>query len=233
MSSRSVGYAGPARGRAGVAELSASAARHALALAGVVVLALVVGAELVRQPSMIRLLTAACIGLLAFVGAAQWPERTVVATLLLLPFLALTRRLLLEFTGWQSTDPLLLVAPAVLGLILIRLFVFERRELVQERTSKLLLVVMAITLLQVAQPPRQRPGRRRRGLAVHRRATGLVLRRTRARDPARDAHRVRRTCRRRLHRRRLRAQSDLERPAVVGCWNGSARQAMRLSTSAT
>ena len=75
-----------------------------------------------------------------------------VATLLLLPFLALTRRLLLEFTGWQSTDPLLLVAPAVLGLILIRLFVFERRELAQERTSKLLLIVMAITLLQVATP---------------------------------------------------------------------------------
>ena len=33
----------------------------------------------------------------------------------LLPFLALVRRMLLEFTGWQSTDPLLLVAPAVLG----------------------------------------------------------------------------------------------------------------------
>ena len=127
-------------------------ARRTAAPLGAALIALILGAEIVRQPSMTRMITAACIGLLAFVAAAQWPERTVVATLLLLPFLALARRMLLEFTGWQSTDPLLLVAPAVLCLILIRLFVFERRELAKDPASKLMLVVMVITLLQVANP---------------------------------------------------------------------------------
>ena len=37
-------------------------------------LSLFVGAEIVRQPSLARLITAACIGVLAFVAAAQWPE---------------------------------------------------------------------------------------------------------------------------------------------------------------
>src|SRR5207249_3655514 len=111
----------------------AIAARRVLPASGAGVVALLVGAELVRQPSLTRLITAACIGLCAFVAAAQWPERTVAATLLLLPFLALARRLLLEFTGWQSTDPLLLVVPAVLGLILARLFILEQRELARDR----------------------------------------------------------------------------------------------------
>jgi hypothetical protein len=128
------------------------AARRAFPLIGASALAVVVGAELVRQPSTTRLVTAACVGLCAFVGATQWPERAVVVTLLLLPFLALARRLLLEFTAWQSTDPLLLVAPAVLALILVRLFVFERRELARDRISKVVLVVMLLTLLQVANP---------------------------------------------------------------------------------
>ncbi len=127
-------------------------ARQTAAPLGAALIAFIVGVEIVRQPSMTRMIAAACIGLLAFVAAAQWPERTVVATILLLPFLALARRMLLEFTGWQSTDPLLLVAPAVLGLILIRLFVFENRELARDRASKLMLVVLVITFLQVANP---------------------------------------------------------------------------------
>jgi len=73
-------------------------------------------------------------------------------TLTCLPYLAFSRRILLEFTPWKSTDPLLLVAPTVLIIVLIRLFVIERRPLVTDRLSKLMLVVLVLTLLQVFNP---------------------------------------------------------------------------------
>jgi hypothetical protein len=130
----------------------AVATRRTLPVAGTALLALLVGAELARHPSSVRLITAACIGICACIAATQWPDRAAVAMLLLLPFLALSRRLLLDFTGWDSTDPLLLVAPAVLAMILLRLFVLEQRELARDGASKLVLVVIALTLLQVANP---------------------------------------------------------------------------------
>jgi hypothetical protein len=130
----------------------AVAAHRILPVAATALLALLVGVELARYPSSVRLITAACIGICACIAATQWPDRAVVAMLLLLPFLALSRRLLLDFTGWDSTDPLLLVAPAVLGMILVRLFLLEQRELARDGVSKLVLVVIALTLLQVANP---------------------------------------------------------------------------------
>jgi hypothetical protein len=130
----------------------AVATRRTLPVAGTALLALLVGGQLARDPSSVRLITAACIGICACIAATQWPDRAVVAMLLLLPFLALSRRLLLDFTGWDSTDPLLLVAPAVLGMVLLRLFVLEQRELARDGTSKLVLIVIALTLLQVANP---------------------------------------------------------------------------------
>jgi hypothetical protein len=130
----------------------AIAARRTLPVTGVSLLALLVGAELAREPGVIRLIAAACIGICAFIAAVLSPERAVLATLLLLPFLAFVRRLLLDFTEWQSIDPLLLVAPAVLGLLVVQLFLIERRELARDRTSKLMLIVIALTLVQVANP---------------------------------------------------------------------------------
>ncbi len=88
--------------------------------------------------------------------------------------------------------------------------------------SKLMLVVLVLTLLQVAKPPRRWTRRRPRRAAVHGRAAGLVLPRARAHDAARDARDLRRTRRHRLLRRRLRPQPDLERHARVGSGVGSA-----------
>ena len=127
-------------------------ARRISALFALVVCSAFLGAELIRQPTYIRFLAAACIGLAAVIAAMQWPRAALVATLLLLPYLALTRRLLLEFTPWKSTDPMLLVAPAVLLLVLARLFILERRPLVDNRLAKLVLFVVAITLLEAVNP---------------------------------------------------------------------------------
>jgi hypothetical protein len=111
-----------------------------------------IGAELIRQPSLTRLIVAASIGLAGIVLATQWPRTAVVATLVVLPFLALVRRLLLEFTPWRSTDPLLLLAPAVVAIVLVRLFVLERREVARDRLSKLVLLLVLLSFLQAFNP---------------------------------------------------------------------------------
>ncbi len=127
-------------------------ARRTLAPVGIALIAVYVGGAIVQRPDQIRMVVAGLVGVCAIIGAIQWPRRAVIATLVLLPFLALARRLLLELTPWQSTDPLLLVAPAVAGVIIVRLFILERRELVPDRISQLVLVVAAISVLQVANP---------------------------------------------------------------------------------
>ncbi len=128
------------------------AARRTSGLLVVGVCAALLGAELVRQPVYIRVIAAGCIGISAVVGAAQWPRAALVTTLALLPYLAVSRRLLLEFTPWKSTDPMLLLAPTVLALVLIRLFAIERRPLGDDRVSKLMVVLLALTFLEVFNP---------------------------------------------------------------------------------
>lgn len=127
------------------------ARRGSMALLPVFISALV-GAELIRQPSLIRYIAAGCVGVLAVVGATHWPRATLCVTLVMLPYLALVRRLLLEFTPWKSTDPLLLVAPIVLVLIVVRLYIIERRPLGRDRISRLVAFVLALTVLEAFNP---------------------------------------------------------------------------------
>jgi hypothetical protein len=127
-------------------------ARRSMLFVGVGVIAVALGRALVVQPELVRVIAAAALGLLAVVFAAEWPRRAVVATLVFLPFLALTRRLLLDLTPWQSTDPLLLVAPAVVAILLVRRFVLERRPIATDRVSKLVLLLIALCLVQVLNP---------------------------------------------------------------------------------
>ena len=102
------------------------------------------------------------------------------------PTSPLVRRLLLEFTPWKSTDPLLLVAPAVLVLVLARLYVIERRPLVTDLLSKLMLFLLALTFLEAFNP---RGGGLKAGVgraALHGRAPSVVLRRSRVRHRTRS-----------------------------------------------
>jgi hypothetical protein len=128
------------------------AARRTSGVLLVVICAAYVGAELIRQPALIRFIAAGCIGLSAVVAATQWPRFALVATLALLPYLAISRRLLLEFTPWKSTDPMLVLAPAVLALVLIRLYLIERRPLGGDRISNLMLILLGLTFLEVFNP---------------------------------------------------------------------------------
>jgi hypothetical protein len=126
--------------------------RRTTGLALIAVSAALVGAEIVRAPSHIRLLAAACVGVSAIVLAAQWPRVALPATLVLLPYLALGRRVLLEYSPWRSVDPLLLLAPTVLALVLVRLYLIERRPLGVDGFSKLMLILLLVTVIEALNP---------------------------------------------------------------------------------
>ena len=128
------------------------AARRTSALLLLVLCSAWIGAEVIKQPAYIRFITAACVGLAAVIAATQWPRVALIATLALLPYLAVSRRILLKFAPWKSTDPLLLVAPAVVVLVLARLYVIERKAIATDPLSKLMLFLLALTFLEAFNP---------------------------------------------------------------------------------
>jgi hypothetical protein len=106
----------------------------------------------VADPGAYRLALAALLTINLLVISARWPRAAAIGTLAGLPFLALIRRLLIHDAGWTSTDPLLLVAPVIAGALVYRLFAVERRPLAPDRLSKLVLALLALTLLQTLNP---------------------------------------------------------------------------------
>jgi hypothetical protein len=106
----------------------------------------------VTDPGAYRLALAALLTGNLLVISARWPRAAAIGTLAGLPFLALTRRLLIHDAGWTSTDPLLLVAPLVAIALAYRLFAVEGRPLAPDRLSKLVLALLALTMLQTLNP---------------------------------------------------------------------------------
>jgi hypothetical protein len=115
-------------------------------------LLVVVGTPFVRVPLAMGVGFA-----LAMVVLAR-PAVGVMATFAYLVFMAFLRRLLIPTTGWWQTDPFLLVAPFLVGLLIVKLFVLERRRLAPDVLSKLVLVLVAVSIVEVANPAGGGPG---------------------------------------------------------------------------
>lgn len=120
----------------------------------------------VQHPALTRLTVACCLLMCGAVAAAQWPRATAITVLIMLPFIALIRRVLLEFTPWASTDPILLVGPALIAVVLFRLFSLERREIAPDRLSKFVLLMLVLSVLEAFNP---------RGGGVRAGATSLLF----------------------------------------------------------
>jgi O-antigen/teichoic acid export membrane protein len=121
----------------------------ALALSAAAAASLAVGAGV---PSVHR---AALAGLLvAVLATVAWrqPGTAATLTLLFLPFLALIRRLLISDAGWSSFDPLLLVGPLMAIVLVHRLVIAERRSIAPDRTSVLVLALIALSAAEVLNP---------------------------------------------------------------------------------
>lgn len=144
-------YAGSARQWPGAAvrRPSLAAVRGLLTLGAATLL---VAGLATSSASLHRSLVAAVIAANLLIITVRSPRSGVFATLLYLPLLAFVRRLLIADAGWTSTDPLLLVAPAVVGILLLQLFVVERRRLITDRASQLVVALLVTAVLEVANP---------------------------------------------------------------------------------
>src|SRR5437899_1413908 len=100
-----------------------------------VVLGALLGQDGLRSAAS-RFALAALLAGIPIITSLRRPRIAVLICLLSLPALALLRRLLIPISGWDSYDPLLLVAPAVCLFLLVRLFLIERRSLTQGGLSK-------------------------------------------------------------------------------------------------
>jgi hypothetical protein len=104
------------------------------------------------DPAAYRPVLAAALAGGLVMTSARWPRGAALATLSFLPFLALVRRLLIADSGWSERDPLLLVGPAVAVALVVQLFLLGGRPLVRGRLSALVAALLALALVQVANP---------------------------------------------------------------------------------
>ncbi len=106
----------------------------------------------VQVPGFYRAGLAIAIGLNLIVLSMKWPRSAAIATLMYLPFLGLIRRLLIDSAGWTANDPLVLVGPVVVLFLFYRLYVLEGRRMAVDLTSKLVLGLIALGIVQVLNP---------------------------------------------------------------------------------
>lgn len=129
----------------------ARALAFAAALSLLLVSAAAAGVVAVSHPQWYRTALALALGTNLVVLGMKWPRAAALTTLLLLPFLALVRRLLIADAGFTSNDPLLLVGPVVALFLLYRLYVVDGRRS-HDRFFKLVVGLLAVTILQVFNP---------------------------------------------------------------------------------
>ena len=109
------------------------------------------GVIAVSHPEWYRGALAIALTVNLIIVAMKWPRAAAVATLLLLPFLALVRRLLIADAGFVSNDPLLLVGPVVALFVLYRIYVVERQRS-DDRLFKLVAALLVVAVVQVFNP---------------------------------------------------------------------------------
>ncbi len=124
------------------------ARRYLFTVLAVALLGLLVAAG----PVWWRLLLAGTVALLLLTLMLTRPGLAILATFAYLVLLASLRRLLIAEAGWSSADPMLLVGPLVAIVAMVKLFALERRPLVPDALSKLVLVVLLLTFLEVVNP---------------------------------------------------------------------------------
>ncbi len=100
--------------------------RAATALA-VTVGGLALIAVIVKEPRLYRPVLAGALVFNLVIVARRWPRAAIATTLMLLPFLALLRRLLISRAGWSGNDPLLLVAPLLAIYLIGSVYVVAKR----------------------------------------------------------------------------------------------------------
>jgi hypothetical protein len=106
----------------------------------------------VIYPEAYRLLLALAIAGNLLLVAVKWPRAAAFLTLMFLPLLALIRRVLITDAGWTTYDPLLLVGPLAAAFLLYRASSARGLRVGPDALSKLVAVLLALTVLQSFNP---------------------------------------------------------------------------------
>jgi hypothetical protein len=115
-------------------------------------LAALAGATAAAAPDSLRLLLFVAISAVLASLSLILPRAAVLATMSYLVVMALVRRLLIPVSPWSSFDPLLLIGPLIVTVLMIKLFLLERRPLAPDLLSKLVLAMLLLTVLQIGNP---------------------------------------------------------------------------------
>jgi len=118
----------------------------------IVAAAALLGLLVAAGPVWWRLLVAATMATLLLTLMLTRPRVGLVATFVYLMLLGFLRRLLIGPAGWSSADPMLLVGPLVALVAIVMLFALQRRPLAPDGLSKLIVVLILGTLLEVFNP---------------------------------------------------------------------------------
>jgi hypothetical protein len=115
--------------------------------AGVALAALVV-----QRPDQYRTLLAVGLVVILTVLGLRKPSAAALCVLLLLPLLALARRVLIADSGWTSYDPLLAISPTIALVLIYRQRVGGAGTARADTLQKLVAVLLGFTILQAFNP---------------------------------------------------------------------------------
>jgi hypothetical protein len=100
----------------------------------------------------IRFIFALAFALLLTTITLARPALGIMSTFVYLVVVAMLRRMLIPVAPWISGDPMLLVGPLIAVLLIVKAFVLDSRPWAPDAISKLVLVVLAITVAEVFNP---------------------------------------------------------------------------------
>lgn len=109
-------------------------------------------AVIVKEPRLYRPTLAAALVFNLVLVARRWPRAAIATTLMLLPFLALLRRLLISRAGWTGNDPLLLVAPVLAIYLIGAVYVVGKRPVPKDWLTKLVIGLVVFSGFQAFNP---------------------------------------------------------------------------------
>ncbi|MFY9488730.1 MAG: hypothetical protein WAP35_08560 [Solirubrobacterales bacterium] len=121
-------------------------------IAVALLVAALAGYLVIAESPLIRLLLAGGVAVSILALFDIRPRYGLLAMLAYLPVLALFRRVLIEYVGWTTNDPLLLVGPAVVAVLALRMFVVEHRRFAADRLSYLVCALLGLIVIASINP---------------------------------------------------------------------------------
>lgn len=136
------------------AELMAPRRRNTGAIWGIFLVggAILLGQQVAKGGSMVRVAVALCVMLVLAIPAVEQPRKAIQALFVVLPILGIVRHAFLSATGAAFLDPLLLISSAVVLMIWTSLLLNREVDFEGTGLSKLVFLLLIVGAIQVFNP---------------------------------------------------------------------------------